>query len=299
MSGQSLDELFRKSGYEFISRASDDAPLGRIGDWALQSVLAQGGFAFVVLAQKSPQEPAAIKILFKKFCDQPELVEQFLSEAKVARELWQDAPEHPPRSDGLCQLLRFKESGTEDSVPWIAMEYVGGRMDGDPPTTLGQVWRQWRSQQLRSDSSLVARLQEEPEPRWDAFIATAVIWQAARGVAKLHKLQKSFLHGDLHPQNVILTHDLADRLLGMRALYGSEERRSHQLAKDSLFGDQQRSVVKVIDFGLARPSAAVTQAEHSSLHFHPAVQIGVAQYMAPEQFAIQEQQAARYRGSAA
>lgn len=85
-----------------------------INGYVLKYKLGEGGMAEVWYAENSLQKPAAVKILRKKFCDEPELVSRFSNEARLMVQL-----NHP-------NIRSIQDYGVIDGLPCMVMEYLEG-----------------------------------------------------------------------------------------------------------------------------------------------------------------------------
>ncbi|MBK7098910.1 MAG: serine/threonine protein kinase [Sphingobacteriales bacterium] len=86
-----------------------------ISGYVLKYKLGEGGMAEVWYAENSLQMPAAIKVLQKRFCSDPELVSRFENEAKLMVQL-----NHP----NIRKMLDFS---AVDARPCMVMEYLHGK----------------------------------------------------------------------------------------------------------------------------------------------------------------------------
>lgn len=86
-----------------------------ISGYVLKYKLGEGGMAEVWYAENSLQMPAAIKVLQKRFCSDPELVSRFENEAKLMVQL-----HHP----NIRKILDFS---VVDGRPCMVMEYLHGK----------------------------------------------------------------------------------------------------------------------------------------------------------------------------
>lgn len=86
-----------------------------ISGYVLKYKLGEGGMAEVWYAENSLQMPAAIKVLQKRFCSDPELVSRFENEAKLMVQL-----HHP----NIRKILDFS---VVDERPCMVMEYLHGK----------------------------------------------------------------------------------------------------------------------------------------------------------------------------
>jgi serine/threonine-protein kinase len=98
----------------------------RLGSWVIDKELGQGGMGTVYLAREAPTEgtiavadaaprTAAVKVLAPGLATDPGFVARFQREIEALRQLY-----HP-------NIVRFYDSGQEDTYFYYAMEYVDGR----------------------------------------------------------------------------------------------------------------------------------------------------------------------------
>jgi eukaryotic-like serine/threonine-protein kinase len=157
------------------------APLTRLGRYQVVGRIATGGMAEVYLAVHGElagfRTPVVIKKVLPHLACNPEFIDMFLDEARIASLL-----DHP-------NVVRIYEVGRSDSEYFLAMELVQGK-------PLQALLR--RAQETRA-----AVL----EPRLAAFIVA----QAASGLHHAHNLTDplgntlGLVHRDVSPQNVLLS----------------------------------------------------------------------------------------------
>lgn len=107
-----------------------------IQGYVLKYKLGDGGMAEVWYAENNLQQPAAIKILLKKWCDEPEIVSRFQNEAQLMVQL-----DHP-------HIRNIRNYGEIDGRPCLIMEYLEGmdlskRMKGGETFTGEQLVQWW------------------------------------------------------------------------------------------------------------------------------------------------------------
>ena len=85
-----------------------------INGYVLQYKLGEGGMAEVWYAENSLRQPVAVKILRKRFCDEPELVARFSTEANLMVAL-----NHP-------HIRSIHSWGMIEGQPCMVMEYLEG-----------------------------------------------------------------------------------------------------------------------------------------------------------------------------
>lgn len=129
--------------------------------------LGKGGMGTVFLAEQLGvgNRPVALKVLNRKFLDDPDFLRRFQNEATSTGRI--DNP----------NVVTIYESGlADDGTPYIAMKYLEGE-------SLREVLKQRGALPL-------------PE-------VTEILQQAARGLNAAHKL--GIIHRDLKPDNIFLT----------------------------------------------------------------------------------------------
>ena len=158
----------------------------RLGRYQLCFELASGGMASVFLARVSGaagfEKLVALKRIHPHLANDPEFVEMFLDEARIASRI-----NHP----NVCSVFDFGRAG---GTYYIAMEYVFGE-------TL---------------STLLARLYQRPEvladPRWPCF-AARIVADVCEGLHAAHELRGDkgellhLIHRDVTPQNLFVGYD--------------------------------------------------------------------------------------------
>ncbi len=140
---------------------------GRFGRYEIERLLGQGGMGAVYLARQLDLERhVVIKVINPELASDPKVVGRLQREAKAAARI---------ASDRVVQVF---ETGTENGVPFIAMEYVAG-------------------------ASLAQRLEERG--RFRHAEATRLIIDAAEGLRAAHAV--GVLHRDVKPANILLAND--------------------------------------------------------------------------------------------
>lgn len=84
-----------------------------LGGWRINGRLGEGGFGTVYLAEKGAQK-AAIKVIRQEFVEESEAKERLAIEAEVLSKLSDPA------------IGKILDSNLNDSLPWIATEFVNG-----------------------------------------------------------------------------------------------------------------------------------------------------------------------------
>src|SRR6185436_7557305 len=147
---------------------ADELPANqRVGDYAIDSVLGDGGFSTVYAAhQTTTGHLVALKVLHRRWCLVPQIVARFLREAEVVRQI--DNP----------NIVALHEVGWIDGDrPFLVME----RLDG---TSLGKILSQRGSLPL--------------EETLDYFEPIC------NGLGAAHR--SGIVHRDLKASNVMVSH---------------------------------------------------------------------------------------------
>ena len=156
----------------------------RLGDYELVAPIAAGGMAKLYLAHRAsdPHHPLAVKVMHPHLAEDWEATRWFVDEALIATRL-----DHP-------NIARVHELGEQDGRYFLAMEYVHG-------ASLAEV--------------LGARARHTFDPRVVAYIGAKI----ARALDAAHELKDDLgvpmnvIHRDISPQNVLLGHDGAVKLI--------------------------------------------------------------------------------------
>jgi len=148
------------------STTGSDLP-ERIGRYRLGRVLGRGGFAVVIKAWDEGLDSAvAIKILERRFSDDPDVRRRFVNEARVLR-----------RVDASNVVSVHDVGELDDSRPFFVMQFAdGGVLDDRIPTEPGIV--------------------DEPSIR-------AIVASLHLGLAALHAVD--VIHRDVKPGNLLIT----------------------------------------------------------------------------------------------
>ena len=159
------------------------------GHFAELREIGQGGQGIVYEAQDLRlRRPVALKLLLGMTSLHGEKLSRFLREAEVAAHL-----DH----DGICTVY---ESGMENGVPYIAMQYVRGR-------SLAEWVDHWAEQQPDGRLETVEvgeeRRRIERVVRWGIALAEALSYAHEAGV----------VHRDIKPGNVLVREDDAPIIL--------------------------------------------------------------------------------------
>ena len=167
--------------------APGDEPLpARFGRYAIEAEIARGAMGIVYRAHHDdlPTRPIALKVLQAPLASDRELLERFKREAQALARI-----DH-------ANVVRVHDAGTENGVPWFAMELVKGKTLED----------------LLDQGPLEARR------------AAALVEPVARAVAHLHS--RGILHRDLKLGNVLVAEDGTPKLsdFGLARLLDRETR---------------------------------------------------------------------------
>jgi eukaryotic-like serine/threonine-protein kinase len=87
----------------------------RLGAYALEAIIAEGGFGTVFRASGGPRGAAAVKLLHAELAGSPEALARFAREVEVLRLV-----RHP----GIVEVLEVGRA--DDGRPWFAMELLDG-----------------------------------------------------------------------------------------------------------------------------------------------------------------------------
>ncbi|MCA9177837.1 MAG: serine/threonine protein kinase [Planctomycetales bacterium] len=163
-------------------------------DFLLRRLIGVGGASRVYAAvQRSLDKLVAVKVLRRRWAQEPRFVAQLLAEARLAAQL-----DHPQivgvHGVGLLPATR-SGSGHAVTLPFLTMDFVHGPSLRD---------------QLR------CRFRRSPEE------ATRLIAELARIVHHVHR--RGYFHGDISPGNVIMrTQGVVDGLEVRRTREGGEQ----------------------------------------------------------------------------
>ncbi|MBL4636312.1 MAG: serine/threonine protein kinase [Kofleriaceae bacterium] len=161
----------------------------KIGNYRVVTQLGQGGMARALLAirlgQGGFQKLFVVKQLRVDLCDDPEYIEMFLDEARLAALL-----NHP-------NVVQTHEIGEDTNSHYISMEYLEGQ-------SLGRIWQK------------VVRAQGLEFP---LCLSVRVISEVLLGLHYAHELTDlggnalSLVHRDISPGNIFITYDGQVKLL--------------------------------------------------------------------------------------
>lgn len=187
-----------------------DEPLKRLGRFELISPIGSGGMATIYLSRIAGpagfEKPVALKVIHAHLAEDPEFIQMFLDEARLAAQL-----QHP-------NIVQIFELGEDAGVYFIAMEYLRGE-------TL---------------ASVIRRVFGEEGRTMDPRLACHVLQQACEGLHYAHELTNindeplGLVHRDISPQNLFLTYSGSVKLMdfGIARAEGS----SHSTRPGSLKG---------------------------------------------------------------
>jgi serine/threonine-protein kinase len=169
----------------FSPNAAGAFSTGRLGRYQLSLELARGGMATVHLARVEGRAGVhrfvAVKVLHAHLTQDPEFIEMFLDEARIASRV---------QHANLCGVIDFEASA---SGHYLVMEYLAG----EPLSTV------FRAMGRRAKGSPVER----------AARVARVIADACEGLHAAHELTGDdgeplgVVHRDISPENVFLTYD--------------------------------------------------------------------------------------------
>jgi serine/threonine-protein kinase len=164
---------------------------GVIGKYQLCFRLASGGMARVYLARiQGPagfEKLVALKRIHSHLADQPEFIEMFLDEARIASRI-----NHP----NICQVFDF---GQDQGAYYISMEFLLGE-------TAGRV------------AGALNKKEDVDSDRWGC-IAARIVAEAAEGLHAAHELKgddgesMKVVHRDVSPHNIFITYDGAVKVV--------------------------------------------------------------------------------------
>jgi hypothetical protein len=199
-----LDELKRRQNETRERNDPTQASLpqgvfsGRtVGLWDLGGVIGRGGMSEVYLSlRRDGQTPVAVKVLPPEMAAKDEYVARFAREVSIMRGL-----EHP-------NIVRLLGDGEQDSLRYLAMEYVDG-------PTLHSLMKQREALSLAEVRQVIADL------------AAALDYAHGRGL----------VHRDIKPSNVLLRLEAA----GMRAVLADfgiahQPNNTQILTRDAIMG---------------------------------------------------------------
>ncbi|NUM55651.1 MAG: protein kinase [Candidatus Hydrogenedentes bacterium] len=136
----------------------------RLGNYQIHSRLGKGGMGEVYIAHDIPLDrPVALKVLRAGLAHDEQLVERFHREARAAAKL-----NHP-------NIVQIYAVGTEDGVPYFAMEWI----DGAPLDTV---------------------LKEQGAIPWQR--AMNIVGQVASALETAHA--RGVIHRDIKPANILI-----------------------------------------------------------------------------------------------
>lgn len=86
----------------------------RIGPYKIEGLLSEGGMSILYLAKSKTGETLVVKVLSPGYCKDPEIIEQFLREAKIIA-----LSDHP-------NIVKLYGQGEWENGLYIAMEFIRG-----------------------------------------------------------------------------------------------------------------------------------------------------------------------------
>src|ERR1051325_9688855 len=103
------------------------APGHRVGELEISGLLAVGGMGTVYSAEHPLiGKRAAIKILHRRYCDDPEAVERFVVEARAANQIG-----HPNIVD-VFTFGKLDDGRSYMAMEWLAGESLASRLERSP-----------------------------------------------------------------------------------------------------------------------------------------------------------------------
>jgi len=166
-----------------LAKAPPPEPPKRIGEFAVTSLIGEGGMASVFLAFKElpggeRRGPFALKVIREEFAQNVEFATMFADEAKVSIGM-----RHP-------NVVRVEESGAVDGRLFLAMEVLRGQ-------SVWQVWQACRERGVRL--------------RYD--LAAWIFARAADGLHHAHETRAEdgtpldLVHRDVNQSNLFVTYE--------------------------------------------------------------------------------------------
>jgi serine/threonine protein kinase len=169
-------------------RSVNPQPVVPFGKYFLIRKLAEGGMAEVFLAKHVGAEAFERNVVIKRIrgtlSSQPEFIEMFLDEARLAAQLV-----HP-------NIIQIHDLGYEEDQPYICMEYLPGE-----------------------DLATVLRAARQRQERMPIGVALRIAADAARGLHHAHEFTDEtgqsigIVHRDVSPANLYLTYEGQTKLL--------------------------------------------------------------------------------------
>jgi serine/threonine protein kinase len=161
----------------------------RLGRYEILAPIGSGGMATIYLGRIAGpagfEKPIALKVIHTHLSEDPQFVEMFFDEARIASQL-----QHP-------NIVQIFELGESQGTYFIAMEYLRGETVG----------------------AMVLRVIGDGSRRMDPRIACHVIMQAAEGLHYAHEVKDfddehlGLVHRDISPQNLFVTYSGSVKLM--------------------------------------------------------------------------------------
>jgi hypothetical protein len=182
--------------------AEPGGPLQRIGRYEVVQRLGHGGMATVYLGRATGsagfERVVAVKVIHPHLAAEPEFVEMFLDEARIAAKI------HSPHVAGILDL------GEDAGFYYMVMEYIDGE-------TLSALLRQLRPR----------------DERLPLAVALQVLADACEGLVAVHNLRDpdgrpyGLVHRDMSPQNLIINFDGWTKIVDFGLVKATGVRNSH------------------------------------------------------------------------
>lgn len=180
--GKPLVQHFQMMGRPLFPLRGTWMPGQKVGRYVVVGKLATGGMAEIWLARqagpKGFEKVVVIKKITDAFCDDPEFVDMFLNEARIAAQL-----NHP-------NVVQIYDLGEYEGAYFIAMEYLHGE-------TLSAV--------LHAARKRGQHIPFQYSARWIADAAQGLAYAHAR--TGIDGKTLGIVHRDVSPRNLIVTYD--------------------------------------------------------------------------------------------
>ncbi len=170
-----------------VMKLTLDIPI-TIKEFEILALLDSGSMADVYLAHSikssTDGQLVVLKVLKEKFRDEPEIGAMFLDEARLLERI-----SHP-------NVVRYLESGSIDSRPYIVMEYPAG-----------------------DNLTVLVKTAKRQGERISVSVITRICIQVANALDYIHNLKDeqgkslNLVHRDISPQNILVTYDGRIKLL--------------------------------------------------------------------------------------
>lgn len=182
--------------------AEPSGALQRIGRYEVVQRLGHGGMATVYLGRATGsagfERVVAVKVIHPHLAAEPEFVEMFLDEARIAAKI------HSPHVAGILDL------GEDAGFYYMVMEYIDGE-------TLSALLRQLRPR----------------DERLPLAVALQILADACEGLVAVHNLRDpdgrpyGLVHRDMSPQNLIINFDGWTKIVDFGLVKATGVRNSH------------------------------------------------------------------------